>query len=73
MARSLHSDPAVPEAPMPTAIVTSGPQSAVFGLLLSLRPSQWTKNLLVFAGLLFAKKLFEPPAVIAAVSIGVIR
>ena len=40
----------------------------MFGLLLSLRPSQWTKNLLVFAGLLFAKKLFEPPAVIAAVS-----
>jgi 4-hydroxybenzoate polyprenyltransferase len=31
-------------------------------LLLSLRPRQWTKNLLVFAGLIFGQKLFEPQA-----------
>ena len=32
-------------------------------LLLSLRPGQWTKNLLIFAGLLFGKRMFEPRAV----------
>ena len=31
-------------------------------LLLSLRPGQWTKNLLVFAGLLFGRRLFDPAA-----------
>ena len=37
-------------------------------LLLSLRPAQWSKNLLVFAGLLFGHKLFDPAAVLDAVS-----
>lgn len=32
-------------------------------LLLSTRPGQWTKNLLVFAGLLFGRKLFDGRAV----------
>ena len=32
-------------------------------LLLSTRPGQWTKNLLVFAGVLFGRKLFDPRAV----------
>jgi 4-hydroxybenzoate polyprenyltransferase len=32
--------------------------------LRSLRPAQWTKNLLVFAALIFAVKLFEPPALV---------
>ena len=31
-----------------------------FNLLTSLRPGQWTKNLLVFAGLLFGRQLFDP-------------
>lgn len=35
-------------------------------LILSLRPRQWSKNLLVFAGLVFARRLFDPEAVIAA-------
>ena len=34
----------------------------------SLRPGQWTKNLLVFAGLIFGGRLFEPEAVVAAAS-----
>ena len=38
-------------------------RSLAFNLLLSLRPGQWTKNLLVFAGLLFAKRLFDGAAV----------
>jgi 4-hydroxybenzoate polyprenyltransferase len=41
-------------------------QSTGSGLLLSIRPRQWSKNLLLFAGLLFAKRLFDPPSVIAA-------
>jgi 4-hydroxybenzoate polyprenyltransferase len=36
------------------------------GLVVSLRPGQWTKNLFVFAGLLFGKRLFEPTAVATA-------
>ena len=36
-------------------------------LLTSLRPSQWTKNLLVFAGLLFGHRLFETSAILAAI------
>jgi 4-hydroxybenzoate polyprenyltransferase len=35
----------------------------VLNLLLSTRPGQWTKNLLVFAGVLFGRRLFDPRAV----------
>lgn len=51
---------------MTTATSTSGPRSAPFSIFLSLRPGQWTKNLLVFAGLLFARRLFDAAAVLAA-------
>ncbi len=37
-------------------------------LLASLRPHQWTKNLLVFAGLLFGGRLLEADAVLVAVA-----
>jgi 4-hydroxybenzoate polyprenyltransferase len=43
-------------------------RSLALALLLSLRPAQWTKNLLVFAGLLFGRRLFDLAAVVAAVS-----
>ena len=33
-------------------------------LLVSLRPDQWTKNLFVFAGLVFGERLLEPEAVV---------
>jgi 4-hydroxybenzoate polyprenyltransferase len=36
-------------------------------LLTSLRPGQWTKNLLVFAGLLFGRRLFDTSAILAAI------
>jgi 4-hydroxybenzoate polyprenyltransferase len=36
---------------------------AVSGLLLSMRPEQWTKNLIVFAALIFGHRLFDPAAV----------
>ena len=35
-------------------------------LLLSLRPGQWTKNLFVFAALVFAQRLNDPEAVLRA-------
>jgi 4-hydroxybenzoate polyprenyltransferase len=35
-------------------------------LFLSLRPEQWTKNLLVFAGLVFGRRLFDPDAALIA-------
>jgi len=36
------------------------------GLLASLRPSQWTKNLIIFAGVLFGQRLTDVSAVLAA-------
>lgn len=59
MARSTSSPATVPDTS--AAEVSARP---VFpNLILSLRPGQWTKNLLVFAGVLFARRLFDPVAV----------
>jgi 4-hydroxybenzoate polyprenyltransferase len=42
-------------------------RSLATNLLLSLRPSQWTKNLIVFAALIFGQRLLEPTEVVRAV------
>ena len=49
----------------PPAVTWREPAARSLGvnLLMSLRPSQWAKNLLVFAGLLFGLQLFDPIAV----------
>lgn len=39
---------------------------AVLSLALSLRPSQWTKNLIIFAGLIFGQRLLDPRSVAQA-------
>jgi len=39
------------------------PRTTLAAVVVSLRPGQWTKNLFVFAGLLFGKRLFDPVAV----------
>jgi 4-hydroxybenzoate polyprenyltransferase len=38
----------------------------VLGLIVSLRPSQWTKNLIIFGALLFGQRLFNPASVLDA-------
>jgi 4-hydroxybenzoate polyprenyltransferase len=59
MARSTSSPVAIPGTP--SAAVPGRPLAV--NLFLSLRPGQWTKNLLIFAGLLFGKRLFDAGAV----------
>jgi len=51
--------------------VVSG-RPLVLNLLTSLRPSQWTKNLLLFAGLIFGRKLFVWSAVLEVMAAFVI-
>lgn len=46
--------------------MTASTRSPGVALLVSLRPAQWTKNLIVFAGLIFGGKLLDPASVIAA-------
>ncbi len=43
-------------------------RSLATNLLLALRPGQWTKNLVVFAGLIFGQKLLNPADVATAVA-----
>ncbi len=46
---------------------TQGPRPVLLNLLISLRPGQWTKNLFVFAALVFAQRLNDADAVVQAV------
>ena len=64
MARSTSS----PVAASGTGNPAVQESSLAFSVLLSLRPAQWSKNLLVFAGLLFGRRLFEAKAVLDAAS-----
>ena len=41
--------------------------NVILGIFYSLRPKQWTKNLLVFAGILFSKNLFDYSLLITAI------
>jgi 4-hydroxybenzoate polyprenyltransferase len=54
-----------PDAPQPGG--GSG-RSLPVSLLVSLRPEQWTKNVVVFAGLGFGMRLFELPALLRTVA-----
>jgi 4-hydroxybenzoate polyprenyltransferase len=64
MARSTSPPVATPG----TAVDAVPGRSLALHLLLSLRPGQWTKNLVIFAGILFGKRLFDATAVGEAVS-----
>jgi 4-hydroxybenzoate polyprenyltransferase len=56
---------ATPAAPATAGSHTTR-RSPVTALVLSLRPQQWTKNAVVFAGVIFAGKLLDPSAVASA-------
>ncbi|HEY1911313.1 MAG TPA: decaprenyl-phosphate phosphoribosyltransferase [Vicinamibacterales bacterium] len=62
MARSTSPPVAGPGIPVDAL----SERSLASSLLASVRPAQWTKNLIVFAGVLFARRLFDPHAVAAA-------
>jgi 4-hydroxybenzoate polyprenyltransferase len=46
-------------------------RGALIAILEAMRPRQWAKNLFVFAGLLFAQKLFTPLTVLAVAAFAV--
>ena len=53
----------------PASSPAAGPRrSTLILLLLTLRPEQWTKNLLIFAGVLFGGRLLDAAAVWSAVA-----
>src|SRR5580765_8984963 len=56
-----------PAYPAPAGPRSRG-RSLAAAVLLSLRPQQWTKNVLVFAGLIFGEKLLDPKAVLHAIT-----
>src|SRR5262245_49340457 len=71
MARTNSTNLTVPDASM-RHLEASDRRSLALNLLISLRPGQWTKNLLVFAALVFAEKLFDIEAVAESVAAFVI-
>lgn len=62
MARSASPNLSVPDPSLAAELS----RSTASNLFVSLRPQQWTKNLLLFAGLVFGRRLFEPAAALAA-------
>ena len=50
----------------PDRVHASG-SSLVVSLVRSLRPSQWTKNLIIFAGLIFGQRLLDPASVVTSI------
>jgi 4-hydroxybenzoate polyprenyltransferase len=62
MARSTSSPVVIPD----TSIADVSGRRVARNLLIAIRPGQWTKNLLVFAGLLFGLRLFDAAAVLGA-------
>jgi 4-hydroxybenzoate polyprenyltransferase len=64
MARSTSSPVVMPD----TSTAGVSARRVALNLLIAIRPGQWSKNLLVFAGLLFGMRLFEAAAVLRALA-----
>jgi 4-hydroxybenzoate polyprenyltransferase len=62
-----RSVPSASPVPASAAVAVVGHRAFVTNLAISLRPQQWTKNLLVFAGLIFAQRLFDPRALTTSI------
>ena len=64
-----HSAPDIIEQVKASPVRAARPAgSLAVSLVLSLRPSQWTKNLIIFAGLIFGQRLLDPGAIGHAVA-----
>ena len=66
MARHTVPDTMEHTGASPERVHASG-SPLVVSLVRSLRPSQWTKNLIIFAGLIFGQRLLDSSAVLTAV------
>ncbi|HEY6358617.1 MAG TPA: decaprenyl-phosphate phosphoribosyltransferase [Vicinamibacterales bacterium] len=62
-----RSVPSASPVPASAAVTVVGHRAFVTNLVKSLRPQQWTKNLLVFAGLIFAQRLFDARALTTSI------
>jgi 4-hydroxybenzoate polyprenyltransferase len=62
-----HSIPdIIDQADLRPGEIRTAQAPVVSSLVRSLRPSQWTKNLIIFGGLLFGQRLFDLPSVLYA-------
>jgi 4-hydroxybenzoate polyprenyltransferase len=68
-----HTTPDIIERVEPREGPIAGPSRPLaLSLVLSLRPSQWTKNLIIFAALMFGQRLFDARSVLYSLAAFVI-
>jgi 4-hydroxybenzoate polyprenyltransferase len=64
-----HSAPEIIEQAEASPARIARPATSVpLALFLSLRPSQWTKNLFLFAGLIFGQRLLDASAIVTSIA-----
>jgi 4-hydroxybenzoate polyprenyltransferase len=63
-----HSAPDITDRAGASAALVRPMKPLWLNLLRSLRPSQWTKNLIIFAALIFGQRLLDPDAVLTSLA-----